>query len=57
MWIKVSVTGADGKMTENAIDAQEEGELAAAIGAVLGDYRKVYPDSEPFDYTVKVSHA
>lgn len=57
MWIKVTVTGAEGRHTEHAVDAQEEGEVAAAVGTALKDYRQLYPDAPPFDYSIKISHA
>jgi len=55
VWIKVSVTGPDGRHVETAVDVTEEGEVTEAIGVAIHDYRKLYPEANPFDFAVKVS--
>lgn len=57
MWIKVTVTGPNGKMTEQACDVQEDKQLEATISAAINDYRRLYPDALPFEFAVKVSPA
>jgi hypothetical protein len=57
MWIKVTVTGSDGRSIEHAADVHEEGELPRTVGEATEIYRKFYPDAPAFDYTFKVSHA
>lgn len=55
MKIKITVTGPDGNLIETTPDIQQEGELAASIGTTIEIYRTTYPDSKPFEFTVKVS--
>lgn len=57
MWIKVAVSGPHGRLVENADDVSAEGQLAEIVNRAIGDYRRLYPEAEPFEYEIRLSKA
>ncbi|MEQ8315747.1 MAG: hypothetical protein RL839_10825 [Gammaproteobacteria bacterium] len=56
MKIKIILTSKGGDI-ERVVEVQVEGELEAAIGEMVREHRTANPDSEGFDFTLRVAHA
>ncbi|MEE4211275.1 MAG: hypothetical protein V2I43_18655 [Parvularcula sp.] len=57
MEIRVTVTGPNGQHVDDVSLVSEPGDVTNAVGKALDIYRKAYPDSPPFEHTIKVAHA
>lgn len=57
MWIKVTVSGPHGRLVENSVDVSADGQVSETIRKAIEDYRRLYPESEPFEYEISVSKA
>ncbi len=57
MMIQVAIVGPDSQLVEMVAELHGEGDLALLVKNATLEYRKMYPDAVPFDYTIKVSRA
>jgi hypothetical protein len=56
MKVRIKVTGKSGCFAQDVVEVKEEGDLAAAIGAVFAEFRRKCGEST-FDSTTRVEHA
>jgi hypothetical protein len=57
MWMKVAVEGPSDRKVEMVEDVRQEGEIGDLISRATGEYRKLYPDAEPFEFALWVGKA